>query len=384
MIKACWPIAVVFFAMFAVAVRGELKPEPIPSVETLPADYPDTWIFAHDANFYSLIAGKVVIIDIAAQTREVKGMIDAAQMATFAESSAEPVLYVGETFYTRNTRGKRTDAITLYDKTTLQIIDEIILPNTNRGQVVTNKNAMQLIDGDRFLLVYGFTPAQSIIVVDTKKREVVEEVSIAGCAMAYPTGKRGFMSLCSNGSLLAVQLDEHGQELTRTHLDSFFDIDQDPLFDKAVYGDGIAYFVSYLGEVQPIDVSGPQPKLLPKWSLVTQAEASEQWRPGGWQISAVDQLGRLYVIMHAKGYDGSHKFGGESIWVFDTKTQEKISEMSLEANAFSIEVTASKKPLLAVTNTEMGLDVYSVQGEFQRSINVSDSAMPIILHAGRP
>ena len=71
----------------AVMARAEIAPEPIPSVATLPKTYPDTWLFAHDANFHSLIAGKVVIVDVAADTQEVKGMIDAAQMATFAEAA---------------------------------------------------------------------------------------------------------------------------------------------------------------------------------------------------------------------------------------------------------------------------------------------------------
>ena len=297
----------------AVMARAEIAPEPIPSVATLPKTYPDTWLFAHDANFHSLIAGKVVIVDVAADTQEVKGMIDAAQMATFAEAKKQPLLYVAESFYSRNTRGERTDVVTVYDKSTLNVVDEIVLPNTNRGQTVTNKNSMQLIDDDRFILIYGFTPAQSIIVVDTKARKVVNDISIAGCALAFPVGQRGFMSLCGNGSMLSVQLDKNGQEISRKQFEPFINIDEDPLFDKAVFSEGITYFVSYKGRVQPIDVSGDEPVLMPSWSLVSDEEKANNWRPGGWQISAIDNQSNLYVVMHADGYDGSHKFGGEAI-----------------------------------------------------------------------
>ena len=46
-----------------------LPAQAIPSVESLPADYPDTWIFAHDLNFNSLLDGKILIVDVAAETR---------------------------------------------------------------------------------------------------------------------------------------------------------------------------------------------------------------------------------------------------------------------------------------------------------------------------
>ncbi len=363
--------------------RAELSPEPIPSVKTLPSDYPDTWIFAHDANFQSLVTGKVIVLDVAAETNEYKGMIDAAQMASFIESKHQPLLYVAESFYDRSTRGKRTDVVTIYDKSTLAIVGEIPIANNHRAQIVLNKNAMQLIDDDKFLLVYGFTPAQSVIVIDTEQRKVVNEISTAGCAMAYPAGKRGFMSLCSDGGALAIQVDDSGKEIERHTVASFFSVDDDPLFDKAVYMDQTAYFVSYLGRVQGIDLSGSVPKLLDTWSLVSDEEAEQNWRPGGWQITAADNDNNLYVIMHENGYNGSHKFGGEQVWVFDTKTQKKISTVSLNKNAFSIEMTNSKQPYLTVTNVEMGMDIYSASGEFLKYINVGDAAMPIMLHAVR-
>jgi hypothetical protein len=41
--------------------------------KTLPINYPSTWLFAHDANFYSLLTGKIIIVDVAADTEEFKG-----------------------------------------------------------------------------------------------------------------------------------------------------------------------------------------------------------------------------------------------------------------------------------------------------------------------
>ena len=64
-----------------------------------------------------------------------------------------------------------------------------------------------LTDDERFLLIYNFTPAQSVSVVDIGERKFVGEVETAGCALVYPTGRRSFFSICSDGALLVMTLD---------------------------------------------------------------------------------------------------------------------------------------------------------------------------------
>ncbi|MGH8516604.1 MAG: amine dehydrogenase large subunit, partial [Panacagrimonas sp.] len=98
------------------------KPLPVEStgkVETLPAVYPKEWVFLHDANFFSIIDGKMVVLDVSDTTSPYKGMIGAGQMASLLQGTTRPELYVAETFYSRRTRGERTDAITIYDTKTL-------------------------------------------------------------------------------------------------------------------------------------------------------------------------------------------------------------------------------------------------------------------------
>tara|TARA_R110000765_G_scaffold331847_1_gene422662 strand:+ start:4796 stop:5950 length:1155 start_codon:yes stop_codon:yes gene_type:complete len=363
--------------------QAELKPEPIPNVATLPATYPDSWIFAHDVNFNAMIAGKIAIIDLAATTHEYKGAIDASQMAAFVAGKSLPTLYVAESFYARGTKGERTDVISLYNKSSLAKTGEVILPKKNRAQMVTNKFMLQLVNDEKYLLIYAFTPASSVIVMDTQTNKLVSEINIAGCSMIYPTGKIGFSSLCGDGSMKAVKMDAQGQESERFDLAPFFNIDDDPLFDKPVYVGGTALFFSYKGKVQPIDLASAKPKLQAQWSLVSKEEEKQNWRPGGWQIATADNRKFFYIIMHKDGYNGSHKFGGEEVWVFDAITQQRVKRIALKNNAFSIEVTQSEQPFLAVTNTDMGLDIYTTDGEFIRYVNVGDGAMPIVLHSGR-
>jgi methylamine dehydrogenase heavy chain len=363
-------------------VPPAIESDAMMQIAVLPSDYPGSWLFAHDANFQSLIAGRVILVDAAADTKEYKGAIGAAQFGSFIESKGRAELYVAETFFSRGTRGERTDVVTVYDKSTLQKIDEILLPGNKRMQIVTNKHTLRLIDDDRFLLVFNFTPASSVTVIDIANRSIVSEIAVPGCTMIYPNGQRSFSSMCGDGSMLSVSLDKDGKERKRAVTASFINVDEDPAFEKPVYIDGVAYFVTYLGDVIPVNMKGPKAEPMSKWSLVSDAERGLNWRPSGWQIVS-GQDHELYVIMNAGGFNGSHKSGGENIWVYDLKKQEKVRTITPVTPAFSIELLNSSPVLLAVTNVNMGVDIYETNGVLQRSLSLGDAAMPLLIHAAR-
>ena len=370
-------------AISANVVYAELPAEQIPNIATLSPDYPESLVYVHDVNFDALIAGRVVLVDIAADSHNYKGALDAAQFASFTESAARDELYVGETFYSRGTRGERTDVISIYDKENLTRLGEILLPGGKRGQVVANRYSLQLVDKDRYLFIFNFTPAASVLMVDIETREILSETQIPGCGLIYPSGERGFSSLCSNGSLFTAQFDKKGQLTSQEKLPPFFDVDEDPLFDKPVYLDGTAFFPSYMGQMQPIDLSGNKPKLEPAWSLVSDAERDKNWRPGGWQIASVSQAGLIYVLMHRDGSNGSHKSGGSEVWVFDPTSKRRVSRFELKEWGVSIEITGGNKPYLVVTNGDMQLDVYAAgTGKWLKMIG-GTAAMPYNLHAVR-
>ncbi len=62
---------------------AELPAENIPNVATLDADYPDSLVFVHDANFHALIAQRLVLVDVAPQSHNYKGALDASQFSSF-------------------------------------------------------------------------------------------------------------------------------------------------------------------------------------------------------------------------------------------------------------------------------------------------------------
>jgi len=361
---------------------AELPVEPIGVVETLPAAWPKTWVQAHDTNFRALSDGKVVIFDVAAENRNHKGSIPAGQFASYIASSTRPELYVAETYYSQRVRGTRNDVITIHDKTTLAPIAEIALPGGKRGQYVTFKNTLQLLNDEQWLAVYNFSPAATVTLIDIAARRIIGEVSIAGCAMIYPTGKRNFMSLCSEGVMLVSALDENGGVAKQWRTAAFFNTDVDPLFAMPTVIGRTAFFPTFLGDVQPVDLSGDVPKVLERWPLVTDAERKANWRPGGWQIAGAHDSGRLFVLMHPDGYNGSHKNGGPEVWVFDVATGKRTARHVLKNWGVSIEVTSGDHPYLVVTNGDFQLDIYSAEdGKWLRMFGDHAVAMPMVLHA---
>jgi methylamine dehydrogenase heavy chain len=384
--RACVGIAM---AMSITSSHSAEFPNPLAAQQTgrsltLPESYPKDWIFLSDANFFAMVDGKIVVLDVSDPTNPYKGMIGAGQMASLLQAKTRPELYVAETFYSRRTRGERTDAITIYDTKTLGYKDEIVLPGGKRGQAVTQKNAFQFTDGERLGLVFNFTPAASVTVVDLPGRKVLNEISIPGCSLMYPTGKRGFSTFCGNGTLMTFNLDEQGKEASRSSTPVFNEIDRDPLFMMTTPIDGMSYFVSFQGRVQPLDLNGEKAIVKDAWSMVGDDDRKENWRPSGWQVLSSDERNRLYVVMQKDGKEGSHKNGGEEIWVFDVKKKNRVDRFALQTPGISIELTHGKTPYLAVVNANMEVDVYDpTSHKLVQTIGGRVAETPFVIYAAR-
>ena len=92
--------------------------------------------------------------------------------------------------------------------------------------------------------------------VDTKLRKFVREIETPGCALVYPTGSRSFFSVCGDGSLSLVDLDDAGAAHQK-RTPPVFNLAADPVTEKAVRIGKTWYFVSFAGRIYPLDV-GPQ------------------------------------------------------------------------------------------------------------------------------
>ena len=372
-----------FSTLYSASTLAVLPSEPIPAVTPLSANYAKSTVFVHDTNFDALTMGRVIALDVAAENHNYKGALDAGQFASFIESTRNDELYVAETFYSRGTRGTRTDVLSIYSKENLERIGEILLPGGKRGQYVSHRYTLQLVDNDRYLLMYNFTPAASVVVIDIDEKKILSETQIPGCALIYPSGKRGFSSLCGNGSMLTVQFDESGKVIFQDQLKPFFNVDDDPLFDKPVYVGTTAWFPTFKGNIQAIDLSADLPVIKERWSLLTDKDRSQNWRPGGWQIATVNDAGLIFVLMHENGSNGSHKGGGSEVWVFDPVAKKRVKRIKLKNWGVSIEVIRGSSPYLVVVNGDMQLDVYdATRGTWDKLIGGTANT-PFNLHSLR-
>jgi methylamine dehydrogenase heavy chain len=228
-----------------------------------------------------------------------------------------------------------------------------------------------LTDDSRFLLIYNFTPAQSVSVVDVPARKFVGEIEIPGCALIYPTGPRSFFSLCGDGTAMQVQLDEGGKAAKKNRTAKVVDPVNDPVTEKGVRDGNGWIFVTFSGMVVRLEITGGSLQAAQSWSLLDAADRKASWRPGGLQhLSLHSATRRLYSLMHVGG-DYSHKDPGNEVWVYDVAAQKRTQRIALKAPATSIAVTRDSRPLLFTSFMgASGVNVYdAVSGGFLRGIN---------------
>jgi methylamine dehydrogenase heavy chain len=243
-------------------------------------------------------------------------------------SQARGEIYLPETYYSRGSRGARTDVVTVYDATTLAPVAEVEIP-PRRADVVHAMGLATLLDDGRFLALFNFSPGTSVTIVDVEARRLVGEIATPGCSLVYGAGPRRFFMTCGDGSLLQVTLDESGAEQARMRTGEGFDPVADPVTEKAVRHGDQWLFVSFDGIVHPVDVSGDAPRWGERWSLLGDADRAARWRIGGTQHLALhEDSGRLYALVHQGGPDG-HKDAGRAIWVYDLATRARVQSIGL-------------------------------------------------------
>jgi methylamine dehydrogenase heavy chain len=279
-------------------------------------------------------------------------------------------IFSPEIYYSRGTRGTRTDVVTIYDPRTLSPASEISIPPKRVNSTPMSSNS-GLTDDDRFLLLYNFTPAQSVSVVDVAAKKLVGEIETAGCAQVYPTGPRGFFALCSDGTALQVTLDDAGRPKSKARSAKLFNPEIDPVTEKAVRDGNTWLFVSFSGLVIPVESGAGVPKAGAAWSLLDEPARKESWKPGGEQhLSFHPGDRRLYSLMHTGGRD-THKDEGSEVWIYDVAGKRRVQRFELKNPATSIMVTKDPAPIVfAIFADEAQIDIYDGRsGRFLRSIS---------------
>jgi len=321
------------------------------TVTAMPPDNPHR-IYVLDEAFFNEIDSRVHLFD--GDTYARLGQIDSGFTPGFNLSPDGKSTVVATTYFSRGSRGTRTDLVEFTDNQTLKTTHEIVLPS-KRAMTLPSYFNLGFSADSHFLYVSYITPAASFGVLDPAKYSVIDEIDTAGCVLVIPSGANRVSSICESGSLLTVTLDAQGHEASRAFSEVFFDPDKDPIFAQGVPMTNGYAFLSFLGQVHEVDFSGAQPAFHKPWPLVAAADKGH-WRPGGYQVGAIHRrLNRLYVPMH-QGGEGTHKDGGTEIWVFDMATHERVARWPLAPHklptVLALQVSQDDAPLLfAATDT---------------------------------
>jgi methylamine dehydrogenase heavy chain len=332
----------IFLASLGASAMAEppSEPEPIGVVRTLPEQPGPHWFWLTD-----LVLHRTALFD--GDSGDMLGAISAGTAGVgfivsplFSPDRKE--IYVAESYYSRGVRGDRTDVVTVYDARSLHPVHEIPIP-AKRAEYFPGNAPNALSDDGRFMAVFNLTPMTSLSIVDVRERRFVTEVQTPGCSLVYAAGPRRFLMLCANGGALLVTLDDAGREQAVERTPQFFDPNNDPVTEKAVRRGNEWLFVSFEGQIHPVDVSGPQIAYGEKWSLVDDADRTGNWRVGGGQHLAVHAAsGRLYALMH-QGEKDTHKNPGTEVWVYDIAGRRRVQRITL------------MNPLLSFVGQQMGL-----------------------------
>jgi len=344
----------------AVDARAEAAPgETFGAVETVPKTLGPHWVWASDASMSAMPDGRAYLID-GDTGRYLGGLNTGYSFNSLTLPRHYREIYSAETYYSRHTRGTRTDVVSFYDPLTLTPTHEIELP-PKRGSTLPRLNNTAITDDDRFMAVFNITPATSLSIVDLQARKFVGEIDTPGCSMAYTAGTRTLFSLCTDGSLMTIHMDDGGTASAKQASPPFFVVSEDPITENGARYGQKWLFASVMGYVYTIDFSSGEPVFDEPWSLLSDAERAENWRIGGWQHLAVHETsGRLYSIMHQGGFD-TYQEPGHEIWVYDLARKTRVAVITTVHETVSIEVTQDDSPLLfGIAADAPALDVYDV------------------------
>ena len=325
----------------------------------------------------SIMVTPILLID--GDSLKLIGTITGGLTAMLAAAPDHKRIYTADTYYSRAVRGTRTDTVSIYDARELAPTSEIVIPPT-RQLAVQDPSAMSVTPDGRFLLYGNLTPATSVTAVDLHAGNVAGQIQIPGCSEILMLGARRFASVCADGAIMTTQFDDAAKAVDQKRTPKpFFDVEKDPVFGLPAMIGSQAYFVSYHGMVYPVDLSSSPAKPGTPWSLLTDEEKAQGWRPGGWQPVSYYAPGHLiYVLMHRGGEWTQKKAGGE-VWVFNVEQGSRTARIALPVESNSIRVTQDDKPLLFAASTHEGeMQVFSAfDGSYKGKIG--DLGQPFTL-----
>jgi methylamine dehydrogenase heavy chain len=308
--------------LVAAPAAAQVAPEQTGRIETLPVPPRPHWVWSADP-----VLQRTALLDL--DEGRFLGIVNGGYglpMPLFPRT--RPELYVPATYYSRGTHGTRTDVVEFYDTATLTLQGEVEVPPKRATNAFTIGHSA-LTDDDRFAALFNWTTGTSLSIVDVAARRFAGEIALPGCSLVFAAGPRRLFSLCADGALFTLQLNDDGSEAARATSKPFFDPKADPLIEKGARLGAQWLFASFEGHLYAVDASGAAPVFGEPWSLFSDADRAASWRVGGNQpLAAHRASGRLFVLVHQGGPD-THKEPGEEVWVYDVAARRRVARIPL-------------------------------------------------------
>jgi methylamine dehydrogenase heavy chain len=338
--------ASLLISISGITIAKDFVPEKAFS-ETLPKNTGQEWFWSYGFRMPSAADGQAFLFD--EHGKRLGQLSTGFWFNNLVNAKTRNEIITTETYFSRGTRGTRTDIVSIYDARSLTHKKEIIIPS-KRMNGVKNNGLFTLTDDERFALVVNYTPAQSITIVDLELGKFVEEIETPGCSVIYRAGNRDFYAICGNGTFMQISLSEDGAVAKRKRSEKLFNAVDDFLSIAASRIDDTWYFVSRQYNVYAIHMEGDTIELVNKWSLVTADEREDNWTIAGLDHTTAHQAsGRLFVLMH-QGEAHQFEEPGTEVWVFDAKTGEKQQNIVLEEMSLGMKVSQTATPRLYTLN----------------------------------
>tara|TARA_A100001391_G_scaffold7621_8_gene5049 strand:- start:69067 stop:70317 length:1251 start_codon:yes stop_codon:yes gene_type:complete len=333
------------------------------STPVLPAERSDVAVLSAAGphrifNFSPFGGGGVILFEGDDPAIKSLGNVPATDNAAVALPRDASKIYLAETYWSHGNRGERSEILSVYDAQTLDLESEIPIPG--HLHVVPKMSQMGLSDDDSLAYIYALVPSSSVHVVDLAKESLATTIEIPGCALVYPYGPRSFATVCGDGTIGSVTLDDDNGSSIRFS-ERMFDPDNDPVLENSIVdrSTGEGFFLTYTGKILSVPL-GEGPISGETWSIQEAAGMEAPgtgvqelaWRPGGNQLMALHRdTGRIYVLMHP-GNHWTHKVAGTEIWVLDAHEHKLLRRIPLDTPATSVAVSQGEDPLLYVFGFE--------------------------------
>lgn len=313
-------------------------------------------IYVSDVAINHISDGRLRVFD--ALNGKLLGMISTAYAGNYTVVPQKGI-YVATTHFSRSTRGERTDVLEVYDSDHLAFQYEVVLP-TKRAQTLNYRGLVRTNSTGQWVYVQNATPATSITVVDLSQRKVLNEIATPGCWGVLPAASHPFRisMLCGDGKVATLTLNEQGQVVQRQTTAKLFDADDDAWFHHAEQVGDSYWFVSFKGLLTQLNLGSEMAQVVRVSDLVSSADKRKGWRPGGYQLFAVNPTGDQAIFsMHSRGAEGSHKRPAEQLWTFDLQTGKRLGVTSGH-NAIAMTISKDNQRLHVVDGESGALRVF--------------------------